>query len=158
MVNADKSSRYAVVLTLDQAAELRELVVSGAASPAIARRARIILASAIGESAAAIAARLRVTSQTIYQWRRAWTEKGMAGLLHETRAGRPVIHGEAALIRIRETLTHRPPEGTGYWTVRSIAAATGVSRSTVSRLLIKARIDPRPRQRAGDYTVVATSR
>jgi transposase len=54
---------------------------------ALATRARIVLASARGESNTDIAARLRLSMPTVGKWRTHYVERGLDGLLDEPRPG-----------------------------------------------------------------------
>ena len=56
---------------------------------ALALRARIVLGCASGQSNKAVAARERVTVQTVGKWRRRFVEHGLDGLLDEPRPGVP---------------------------------------------------------------------
>ena len=56
---------------------------------ALALRARIVLGCAAGLSNKAVAARERVTVQTVGKWRRRFVERGLDGLLDEPRPGAP---------------------------------------------------------------------
>ena len=55
----------------------------------LALRARIVLGCASGLSNKAVAARERVTAQTVGKWRRRFLERGVDGLLDEPRPGVP---------------------------------------------------------------------
>ena len=56
---------------------------------ALASRARIVFGCAAGLSNQAVAARERVTPQTVGKWRRRFVERGLEGLLDEPRPGGP---------------------------------------------------------------------
>ena len=56
---------------------------------ALALRARIVLGCAAGLSNKAVAARERVTAQTVGKWRQRFVERGLDGLLDEARPGAP---------------------------------------------------------------------
>ncbi len=101
---------------------------------ALALRARIILAAAGGASNAAVAAELGVTTQTVGKWRRRFLLQRVAGLLDEPRPGAPRRVTDADVERvIRTTLEQRPRDAT-HWSTRSMAEATGLSQSTISRM------------------------
>ena len=64
------------------------------------------------------------------------------GLYGEARPGRPRTHNETAVAHLlRTVLEKRPTTGT-HWTVRSAAAATGLSKSTVGRMLVLFGVQP----------------
>jgi 2-keto-4-pentenoate hydratase len=56
---------------------------------ALALRARIVLGCAAGLSNTMVAARERVTPQTVGKWRRRFVQHGLDGLLDEPRPGVP---------------------------------------------------------------------
>src|SRR6266540_3740403 len=101
---------------------------------ALALRARIILAAAAGASNADIASELGLTTQTVGKWRRRFLHQRVAGLLDEPRPGAPRRVTDADVERvIRTTLESRPRDAT-HWSTRSMAEATGLSQSTISRV------------------------
>jgi transposase len=99
----------------------------------LVRRARIVLMSADGVANGIIAERCEVSVPTISHWRRCWRERGVAGLHGELRPGRPRSHDDERVAALmRKVLQSRPPAAT-HWSVRSAAAASGISKSTVAR-------------------------
>jgi transposase len=103
-------------------------------SQALALRARIVLACVEGETNVAVAERLRVTPQMVGKWRQRFIDRGLAGLLDEPRLGAPRRIGDDQIeALIVKTLEERPPDAT-HWSTRAMAAASGLSQSTVSRV------------------------
>jgi transposase len=101
---------------------------------ALAQRSRIVLACAAGETNQAVAGRERVTPQTVGKWRARFVERRLEGVLDEPRPGRPrTISDEQVERVIVTTLEQAPPDAT-HWSTRSMAAATGLSQSAVSRI------------------------
>jgi transposase len=99
----------------------------------LVRRVRIVLMSADGAANGIIAQRCGVSGPTISHWRRCWRERGVAGLHGELRPGRPRSYGDEQVAALmRRVLQSRPPNAT-HWSVRSAAAASGISKSTVAR-------------------------
>lgn len=123
---------------------LRELAAPSRASPRVARRARIVLRAADGASDASIAQELRVAAGTVALWRRRFLLQRVAGLEREApRSGRPPKLTPARIQEIvRTTLGRKSPSG-GPWSSRSLAAATGVSRTTIERIWRAHQIEPR---------------
>lgn len=125
------------VLTLSDGErdELERIGRSRSARHSLVRRAQIVLASASGEPNTAIAERFGVSNPTICHWRKKWFEQGIVGLYGESRPGRPRTHDEETVAQLlRTVLDTKPIQGT-HWTVRSAAAVTGLSKSTVARML-----------------------
>jgi putative transposase len=74
-----------------------------------------------------------LTRATVGKWRQRYLEHGIEGLHDELRAGRPrSFEDEQVAEVINRALQTRPPSGTN-WSVRGLAADTGVSKSTVQR-------------------------
>lgn len=101
---------------------------------ALATRARIVLASDDGESNMRIAARLRLTPQTVGKWRARYVANGIDGLLDEPRPGAPRTIMDDQVERVLTmTLETRPQDAT-HWSTREMAKRSGLSQSTVSRI------------------------
>lgn len=118
-----------------QRRDLQRMTGSKDLSSRVMIRVRILLAAAEGASNGAVQRRLRVSRPTVIQWRARFLAGGVEAILHEApRAGRPRRIGgrvvEAIVRATRETVPHPA----GRWSVRAMAAAYGVSASTVQRI------------------------
>jgi len=101
---------------------------------ALALRCRIVLAAAEGEKSTAIARRLGCTGSTVGKWRGRFAERGLDGLHDEPRPGKPrQISDEEVERVIVKTLEEKPKDAT-HWSTRSMAAATGMSQTAISRI------------------------
>src|SRR5436309_7045484 len=101
---------------------------------ALAFRCRIVLAAAAGETNTAIAARLGCNPATVGKWRTRFAERRLDGLHDEPRPGKPRTISDQDVERvIVKTLEETPADAT-HWSTRSLAKATGMSQSTVSRI------------------------
>jgi transposase len=93
-----------------------------------------VLAAADGLASKEIAARLGCTTQTVGRWRGRFARRGLDGLHDEPRPGKPRSIGDEDVERvIVKTLEEQPPNAT-HWSTRSMAAATGMSQTAVSRI------------------------
>lgn len=93
-----------------------------------------MLACAEGETNVAVAERLRVMPQTAGKWRQRFIDRDLDGLLDEPRPGAPRRIGDDQIeALIVKTLEQRPRDAT-HWSTRAMAAASGLSQSTVSRV------------------------
>ena len=102
-----------------------------------------MLLCAEGLDNSAVAERLRVSRQTVGRWRERFRTQGLMGLYDEHRPGRPrSIPDDTVMTLLRKTLETRPPDGSTHWTCRSMADATGVSKSTVQRLWTAFHLQP----------------
>ncbi len=70
---------------------------------------------------------------SVWRWQERYIEAGVDGLLRDkTRPSRiPKLSDEKVAEVIRRTTEEAPPDGGTHWTVRAMAAATGVSRAKV---------------------------
>lgn len=125
----------ALVISESERTELHSIVRSRSMPHSLVRRAQIVLLSADGASNRAVARRCGVSAPVVSLWRRRYQQAGIAGLHGELRPGRPRSHGNEQIARLLRTVLRGKPEAASHWTVRSAAAHTGISRSTVARYL-----------------------
>ena len=131
-----KPGRPTAAVTLSD--EDREVLERWARRPstaqALAMRARIVLAAAEGETNKAIAEMVGAHPVTVGKWRRRFVEAGIDGLHDEPRPGAPRTVTDADVERvIVKTLEEQPVDAT-HWSTRSMAEATGMSQTAVSRI------------------------
>ena len=123
-----------LTLTDDERVELRGWARRPSTAQAHALRARIVLRCAEGASNQDIAGQLGVSRGTVGKWRRRFLEMGLDGLVDAPRPGAPRTIGDEDVERvIAITLECRPPNAT-HWSTRSMADATGLSQSSISRI------------------------
>ncbi|MEV0797629.1 IS630 family transposase [Kribbella sp. NPDC050281] len=104
-------------------------------SQALALRARIVLCSADGGTIGEVAAAVGVSRNMVSKWRARFLVDRLDGLSDEPRPGRPRVIGDERVEQvITKTLESQPPKGDTHWSTRSMAAATGMSQSAVSRI------------------------
>jgi transposase len=102
---------------------------------ALALRSRMVLACADGASVTAVAADLKVSRDTVRKWRGRFQAARLEGLGDEQRPGAPrKITDEQVELVITKTLEERGPGQDTHWSTRSMAAATGMSQSAISRI------------------------
>jgi transposase len=107
----------------------------GKTAQALALRARIVLACADGADNKAVAASLGIWPQTVGKWRRRFITDRLEGLSDEPRPGAPrKISDEQVETVIVKTLEEAPPGGDTHWSTRSMATATGMSQTAISRI------------------------
>jgi len=101
---------------------------------ALALRCRIVLKAAEGKTNSAIASELGVKRETVRLWRNRFGARGLEGLSDEPRPGAPrMITDDAVEAVIVRTLEETPRDAT-HWSTRSMAKATGMSQSAISRI------------------------
>lgn len=111
-------------------ATLTRMTVSRRTPRGQSARAHIVLACAEGTLADA-AQRCGVSPRTAGKWKHRYERYGIDGLIDAPRSGRPATPDDAVHQTLTCVLREPPPGG---WTTRSIAAATGLSQSTVCRI------------------------
>ncbi len=124
---------FTLTLSEFERAQLTALANSRALPHGLVRRAHIILRSADGETNTAIATSMGVSLPFVGHWRRRYRDAGLAGLYDAPRAGRPRTHDDDEVARLLQTVLRTKPNDGTHWTVRGVAAETGVSKSTVQR-------------------------
>jgi transposase len=126
--------RVEVVLSDEEREVLERWARRPKSSQALALRCRIVLAAADGEQSNAIAARLDCHRSTVGKWRGRFAQRGLDGLHDEPRPGKPRSIGDEQIERvIVKTLEEQPPDAT-HWSTRSMARATGMSQTAISRI------------------------
>lgn len=127
--------RDAVVLTEAERSELLRRSRSRTCSQAGALRARIVLACAEESTNSAVAERLGVSRDMVTTWRGRFLADRLPGLDEQPRPGRPPTADDDTVAHVLvRTLTPPPPGVRQTWSTRSMAAETGLSQSTVSRI------------------------
>jgi len=114
---------------------LESLIRSGRTPQKVVLRARIVLGAVAGRSNNALAQELGVTRATILLWRRRFQKGGVQGLLRDAPRGRPrAALSKSKVASIINATLERTPKDATHWSSRSMAAAQGVSQSTVVRV------------------------
>ena len=127
----------------DTREELASMARSRSLPAGLVSRARIVLLCAEGLDNKTVAERVGVSRQTVGKWRERFRLQGLMGLYDEHRPGRPrTLPDDALMTLLRKTLEDSPPDGATHWTCRTMAEATGVSKSTVQRIWHAFQIQP----------------
>ena len=98
-------------------------------------RARIVLLASEGKQNQEIAEELAITPQKVARWRDRYVEQGWEGL--EKDAPRPGRTPASTPAKIREVIgrtTGDAPANATHWSTRTMAAATGLSDTSVLRI------------------------
>jgi putative transposase len=125
-----------LVLSEEEQAQLQSIARSRSLPAALVRRATIVLACAAGAPNSAVAERFGTTNATVGKWRRRFIAGRIAGLHDELRPGKPrSIDDERIAELLTTTLHQRPKDGASHWSVRGLAAETGIAKTSVHRFL-----------------------
>ena len=118
--------------------EEREQLVSWArrakSAQSLALRSKIVLSCAQGLDNIAVAAKLGVVPATVSKWRRRFVERRLDGLVDEPRPGGPRSISDEQIEAVIIATLERTPKDATHWSRASMAAETGLSRSTVGRI------------------------
>ncbi|MFF3501037.1 helix-turn-helix domain-containing protein [Streptomyces sp. NPDC003247] len=109
-------------------------VLGEAGQEFLAVRARIVLRCAEGGTNKRVAAELGVSEQSVNRWRARFVKRRLDGLVDEPRPGRPpsILLDQVEDVVVA-TLESTPGQDT-HWSPASMAARTGLSKSTVGRI------------------------
>ncbi len=97
-------------------------------------RARVILECATGATSSDVAVRLQTSRETVGKWRTRFAAKRLDGLLDEPRPGAPRRLLDRDVERVITKTLESMPEDATHWSTRSMAKASGLSRSSIGRI------------------------
>jgi len=123
-----------LVLSGTEREQLMALTLRRKTAQALALRARIVLGCAEGADNKTVAARQRVTKQTVGKWRSRFIEQRLDGLLDAPRPGAPRTIDDARVDAVIAKTLESVPAGATHWSTRSMAREAGVSQTAVSRI------------------------
>jgi transposase len=126
--------KQTLTITEEERGGLESLAHRARSQPAMARRARVVLACAEGLDNKAVAKKLRCALGTVGKWRARFLEAGLEGLYDEPRPGAPRKVSDAEVEKVVIDTLESTPRGQTHWSTRGMAKATGLSRMTVSRI------------------------
>ena len=123
-----------LVLTDEERETLTRWARRPKSSQHLALRSRIVLCCGQGLSNAQVAQQLQVSMPTVGKWRKRFVAKRLDGLLDEPRPGAPRTISDAQVEAvITKTLESKPAQAT-HWSTRSMAEASGLSQTAISRI------------------------
>jgi transposase len=123
-----------LVLSSEERSTLQRWAKRPSSAQALALRCRIVLACAEGASNSEVAERLGISRPTVTKWRSRFVIRRLEGLVDEPRPGAPrTISDEQVEQVVVKTLEELPSDAT-HWSTRSMAKATGMSQSAISRI------------------------
>ena len=123
-----------VVLSGEERETLERWARRPKSAQALALRCRIVLAAAEGETNTEIAAGLGCSSSTVGKWRSRFAERRLDGLHDEPRPGKPRTISDRDVERVIVKTLEETPRDATHWSTRSMAKATGMSQSAISRI------------------------
>jgi len=129
-----RKARGELVLSPSERYELEALTLRRKTAQALALRARIVLACADGAENKAVAARQRVTQQTVGKWRARYIEHRLDGLLDAPRSGAPRTIDDARVDAVIAKTLESTPTAATHWSTRTMAREMGLTQTAVSRI------------------------
>jgi putative transposase len=137
---ARKSVRFE--LSGEEASTLKMWVGGHKTEQRYSRRARVILCSAEGLTLKEISDRSGLSETNVLKWRKRFLEDRLDGLKDKHRTGRPPTITPWERANVMRLACQKPLNGANAWSVRELARVTGVSSTTVHRILNEASIKP----------------
>jgi len=135
--------RTDITVTAGQRSELEQLVQDRNTPAKVVWRARIVLLSAAGEPVKSICRATGKSKPCVWRWQRRFAEEGVDGLRRDkTRppGRKPLTAGLKAKV-LAKTARETPANAT-HWSVRTMAAAFGISHTSVQRIWAEAGLKP----------------
>src|SRR3954467_5109743 len=123
-----------LILTEEEQERLHSLAHRARSQPALARRTRVVLACAEGLDNKSVATKLRCSLGMVGKWRGRFLEGRLEGLYDEPRPGAPRKLSDDQVEQVVIQTLESTPRGQTHWSTRGLAAATGISRMTISRI------------------------
>src|SRR3954470_23857321 len=132
----------ALTLTSDERAELQRRVRSLKIRAEDARRARVILMLADGDSYSTIESAIPCYRDYINRWRRRFLTDRLEGLRARYRGGSPTILTPKMEARILEKTRHAPADGSTHWSTRKLARLLDIHHNLVAKTWRRAGLQP----------------
>src|SRR5919206_1806774 len=123
-----------LILTEEERDQLQQWSKRPKTSQALAQRCRIVLQCAGGKTNQQVAKELRLKPQTIGKWRRRFVGRRLDGLLDEPRPGTAKRLSDRDVERVLTMTLETAPRNATHWSTRSMAKASGLSRSSINRI------------------------
>ena len=114
--------KYGVQLSTQEKGRLRKMIRSGRSSAQAITRARILLKTDEGWSAAQVAAALDVSERTVFRAKRRYAEEGLEEVLgHRNQLNRYQKVDDRVEAHLIALACSPAPEGQDHWTLRTLA-------------------------------------
>lgn len=121
-----------IKLSGEQRSELERRARSQTIDARSARRARIVLLAADGVGNHEIARRLEISRGQVISWRRRFAQGGVAAIDGDLpRSGRKRRIDTTEIVHLT---TQTTPKGATHWSTRTLAAAMGISDTTIHKV------------------------
>src|SRR6188474_3434553 len=132
----------ALTLTCDERTELERRLRSLKIRSEDARRARVILMLADGESYSTIEATVPCYRDYINRWRRRFLADRLDGLRARYRGQPPTVLTPAMEARVLERTRQAPPDGSTHWSTRKLGRVLQIHHNLVAKAWQRAGLQP----------------
>jgi len=124
-----------VILNPEQRKALEQYSRARSLPARMVERARIVLRAADGLQDRQIADELSITPEKAARWRNRFLDGGLPALQKDApRPGRTRTITDATVKRVVDMTTQEKPDNATHWSTRTMAAAAGLSETTVRRI------------------------
>lgn len=132
-----------ITVTAEERVRLAGLISDRNSASKAVWRARIVLLTADGEAIKAICRATGKSKPCVWRWQKRFADEGVDGLLRDkTRPpGRKPLSAATKAKVLAKTARETPPDAT-HWSVRTMAKAMGISRTSVQRIWAEAGLKP----------------
>jgi len=119
----------------EEHSELQRWLVALGTPQQVALRCRIVLALGAGKSEVSVAGENGVNRKTVRLWGRRFRTGGLQALWEIAPGrGRKPTYDANRIKTVIDTTLQSKPKGSTHWSCRTMAAAQGIGKSTVSRI------------------------
>ena len=132
----------ALTLTTDERAELQRRVRSLEIRSEDARRARVILMLADGDSYSTIETAIPCYRDYINRWRRRFLASRLEGLRARYCGSTPTVLTPAMEARVLEKTRQAPPDGSTHWSTRKLGRVLKIHHNLVRKAWERAGLQP----------------
>jgi transposase len=134
--------RHVLSLTTVEREELESRCRSRRLRAEDARRARLVLMLAKGETYAAVQAVLGCDPGYVSRWKRRFEAERLAGLYSRHRGSKARVLTPKLQAKILEKTRQKPSDGSTHWSTRRLAEAMGINHMLVARAWARAGVKP----------------
>ena len=123
-----------VMLSVEERETLERWARRPNSAQALAMRCRVVLAAAEGATNAQIRRDLGLSPNTVRKWRTRFAQQRLDGLHDEPRPGQPRKVTDEDVERVIVKTLEETPTNATHWSTRSMATATGLNQTAISRI------------------------
>jgi transposase len=128
-----RPEKYKLIFTQLEHKTLQQISRSRSEPAGLVRRAQGLLLSSQGHGTDVVAKKLGVCTDTVCYRKKRFIEHGLAGMYDRPKGGRARTYDDERIAGLINMVLRQQPKGASHWSVRSAAAGSGLSKSTVQR-------------------------